>query len=233
MSQVKPITQTVLLWITKSLWNNWKSRPNMLISTKPSTAPELHCHGSTAHSPCVQATHAEFPLTSLTSHTQLMTLPQLGYLCYLKCISNPRTDSQPGPDFRVSSRLIWLGRSLVSHTSSLLYCPLYDIFPSNPPHCRPDGLLKTPNSILLFSVSSWAESPSPGKSFTMSGESCFWEPLYSSQKRHVLPSGLYFGQTECVCVLHSFHIPFPNLLFCEVLYPTLSQASLFLSLLWP
>lgn len=158
MSQVKPITQTVLLWITKSLWNNWK-----LISTKPSTAPELHCHGSTAHSPCVQATHAEFPLTSFTSHTQLMTLPQLGSLCYLKCTSNPRSDSQPGPDFRVSSRLIWLGRSLVSHTSSLLYCPLYDIFPSNPPHCRPDGLLKTPKSILLFSVSSWAESPKSWK----------------------------------------------------------------------
>lgn len=234
MSQVKPTTQTVLLWITKSLWNRWRSRPNMLISTQPSTVSELHCHGSTARSPCVQATRAEFPLTSLL-HRPSSWPCHSNASCATFNISQIDTQipSRPGFQSFLSSHVAMQKWCLVSYTSSLLYCLLYDIFPSNPPHCKPYELLKNPNFIVLFSVSSWAESPSPRKAFTMSGKSCFWNPLYSSRKRHTLPSALCFGQTEHVCFLQSFHIPFPNPLFYEVLYATLSQVSSFLSLLWP
>lgn len=110
MSQVKPTTQTVLLWITKSLWNRWRSRPNMLISTKPSTVSELHCHGSTARSPCVQATHAEFPLTSLL-HIPSSWSWHSNAICVTFNISQIDTQISSLTPISVSSRLTWLCRN--------------------------------------------------------------------------------------------------------------------------
>lgn len=171
------------------------------------------------------------PYFTYPAHDLAIAMQSVLPSIYLK--STLRFPAWPWFQSFLSSHMAMQKWCLVSYTSSLLYCLLYDIFPSNPPHCKPDELLKNPNFVVLYSVSSWAESPSPRKAFTMSGKSCFWDPLYSSRKRHILPSALCFGQTERVCFLQSFHIPFPNPLFYEVLYATLSQVSSFLSLLWP
>lgn len=174
---------------------------------------------------------SDFPCFTYPAHdptiAMLSVLPSMYLKTMLKFPAWSRFQSL------LSSHMARQKGCLVSHTSSPFIASYMIYFHLIPHTAGQMGFLKTPYSNVLFSVSSWAESPSPRKSFAMSGKSCFWDSLYSSWKRHTLPSGLCFGQTECVCFLHSFPIPFPNPLFCEVLSPTLSQASSFLSLLWP
>lgn len=99
-------------------------------------------------------------------------------LCVTLTISQIHSQFLVWPQFQSqlpshTARLKWC---TIPHNSSLCYRPLCALFPSHFPHGRPDGLLKTPN-VIHFNVSSWVESPSPGKSFAMYGKSCFGDPL--------------------------------------------------------
>lgn len=139
---VTSITQTVLPWIAKSLWNrsSWRSRPNMLIFHKTFWNP-LPCEYSTPsqlsrlntprflwlpsfHKPspspnCNNAICATLNRSQI--HALISEIPLTLY----------------GPD------------CLLSPTSGLFYFLLHALFPPPSPYCRPNGLLKTPNFIFL------------------------------------------------------------------------------------
>lgn len=217
--QIKHIDQ-VVLWITRSSQSrsSWRSTLNTLFFHKALQSPWTwtpSCPGQT-----LLSSHLIF----LIPQIQPIALAEHCYLHFLQSISNLC------PDFGIISHLTQPDWSRVwSPVIQVSFIAPHSLFPPYPLHSRPDGLLKTPNLIHAFIVSSWAESLSPRKSLTTSGKILFLG-LRLSEHSHPL-SDLHLGKTKLVCFLQTSPFLFPKTLFCLMLPPIWSLASSFLSLL--